>query len=60
MGMTQEYKNYRRSFGMAQFEKNCRLTPEMGRMKKAWKVPGTQEHGKHAMLFRMGPDKKYS
>lgn len=43
----------RRRLGIAKFERECRLAMELGRMKKAWRVPGTQEAGRRAMLQRM-------
>ena len=44
----------RRAVGLPRFERECRLTRGMsGRMEKAFRVPGTQEAGKYAMLQRM-------
>lgn len=43
----------RRRLGIAKFERECRTITECGRVKKAWRVPGTQEAGRHAMLSRM-------
>jgi len=42
----------RRKTGIAAFERRCRLTSYNNRQCKAWKVPGTAEHGHHAMLQR--------
>lgn len=57
--MTVEYKEYRRRSGMAKFERLCRLTSERGRMKKAYKVPGTREHGKWCNYSRHFKGQKY-
>ena len=53
--MTTEYKRYRKESGMAKFEKDCRLTYERHRLKKAYKIPGTQEAGRYAMFIRHLP-----
>jgi hypothetical protein len=31
------------------FRRNCKLTKEVSRLKKAWRVPGTQEAGEDHM-----------
>jgi len=52
--MPKKYKTYRKQSGMAQFERNCRLTRSPnGRLVKAWRVPGTQEAGRHSMFIVM-------
>lgn len=38
---------------MTSFKKNCRLTPVKGRMKKAWRVAGTPEHGEYCERLRL-------
>jgi hypothetical protein len=43
-------KKARRESGIAEFERNCRLTKENGRKRKACFVPGTQEAGHWSML----------
>ena len=53
MTMTKEYRQARKAVGIAAFERSCRKTMNItGRMARAWKVPGTPEHGEHAMLRR--------
>ena len=49
--MTPTVRIVRRSYGLPKFEKECRLTPELGRMKKAYRVPGTQEAGTYQSLL---------
>ena len=48
--MSDVWKRARRASGLARFERRCRLTRCGGRYIKAWRVPGTQEHGTHCML----------
>lgn len=44
-------KRARRESGLAHYERTCpRKTHELGRLKKACFVPGTQEHGKRSMM----------
>lgn len=50
------YKLAERRVGIRKFEKGCRLVEFCGRMQKAWRVPGTQEAGRHAMLRRSVAD----
>ena len=51
------WRKARRQSGLAHFERNSqRLTRENGRLKRAWRVPGTQEHGSHAMFTRRTED----
>lgn len=52
----EQWTRARRETGLAEFERTCRLTTEAGRRKKAWKVPGTDEAGKHSMLTRRCQD----
>lgn len=49
--MDNALKQARRTTGIACFERECRciLGPH-GRRVKAWRVPGTREAGRHAML----------
>ena len=49
MKMSRQYREYRSWSGMAKFEKECRLTGLNGKEMKAYKVPGTPEHGTHCM-----------
>lgn len=51
--MSKEFKRFRRESGMARFERECRLATECGRCKKAYRIPGTPEAGKHAMYYYM-------
>jgi len=45
------YKKARRVLGIPRFERECRLTSgDTRRQEKAYKVPGTREHGTHCML----------
>lgn len=46
-------RQFRRQSGMAKFERTCRLTKMGGRLTKAWKVPGTQEHGRWSSMNRL-------
>ena len=47
-------RDFRIRSGMAKFERNCRLKKnESGRMGKAWRVPGTKEHGRNMMFVAM-------
>ena len=48
--MNATIRQLRKELGIAKYERECRLTSENGRMKKAWRVPGTPEHGHHTML----------
>lgn len=48
--MTKEYRQYRRASGMAKFEQKCGTKLFNGRSTKAYKIPGTREHGVHAMF----------
>lgn len=43
-------KTARKFYGLPKFERNCRLAAEGNRMKKAYKIPGTREHGEYSML----------
>ena len=44
--MNKKTRDARRQSGVADLERNCRLTRDTdGRMKKAWRVPGTPEAG---------------
>lgn len=43
----------RRRVGLGRFRKGCRKTAFFGRNVKAWRVPGTLEHGRDAMLCGM-------
>lgn len=43
----------RKTLGIAKFERTCRLTDFCGKQKKAYKVPGTKEAGRYAMMLRM-------
>ena len=45
-----------RRLGWSEFRRNCRLTAFGGRQCKAWRVPGTPEAGRDAMLSRMVAD----
>ena len=45
-------KKARSLSGLAAFERNCGTKPMGGKMLKAWRVPGTQEAGRWAMLNR--------
>lgn len=38
--------------GITNFKKTCRLTAFNGKIVKAWRVPGTPEHGKYCQLRR--------
>ena len=49
--MPELFRRFRRLSGMARFERDCRMTREDGRLKKAWRVPGTQEAGRHNMFL---------
>ena len=53
MRWTAPMKLARRRTGIAAFERRCRCTREFGRRKKAYRVPGTPEHGRHRMLLEM-------
>jgi len=45
------FRKARRELGLPRFERECRLVPFAScRMVKAYKVPGTQEHGTYCML----------
>ena len=44
-------RKLRKKWGLPKFERECRLTYEGSRLKKAYKVPGTREHGWHAMMM---------
>tara|TARA_B100000131_G_scaffold122529_1_gene119627 strand:+ start:111 stop:359 length:249 start_codon:yes stop_codon:yes gene_type:complete len=46
-----EMRRLRKHYGLPKFERECRLTHEGSRLKKAYKVPGTREHGYHAMMM---------
>lgn len=49
--MDKALKKARRETGIARFERECRCIIGLyGRRTKAWKVPGTQQAGRHAML----------
>jgi len=48
--MEKALRRARRETGIARFERSCRLTQEGRWWKKAWRVPGTREAGRHAML----------
>lgn len=52
MDRKKAYRVARRHYGIPKFEKNCRLTEEINRLKKAYKVPGTKESGEYATLCR--------
>ena len=49
MKMTKEHKALRRKHGIAKFERECRTVLFSGRWQKAYRVPGTSEHGKFSM-----------
>ena len=46
-------RKFRRTSGMARFERECRLTEadDSRRKVKAYRVPGTPEHGRHHMFL---------
>ena len=46
------FRKARKEIGLPDFERNARLTYENNRLKKAYNVPGTLEHGKHVQLMR--------
>lgn len=48
--MENQYKTFRRLSKMAKFELECRCVQINGRYVKAYKVPGTSEHGQMAMF----------
>lgn len=43
----------RRRVGLGKFRRSCRMSSFLGRPMRAWRVPGTQEHGRDAMLCGM-------
>lgn len=48
----------RKAVGLPKFERECRTIREPGRHpRKAWRVPGTPESGRHAMLVRAMQDR---
>lgn len=53
--MTPEYREYRRTSGMAAFERNCPLYRDdrSGRLVKKYRIGGTAEHGRHHMFSVM-------
>jgi hypothetical protein len=54
--MEKTYQTARRRLGIPAFERDCRLTSELGRMKKAYRVPGTSEAGRYQMMLRMASE----
>jgi len=50
--MNKALKRARREIGIAFMERNCRTIPCCGRERLAYKVSGTQEAGRWAMLNR--------
>jgi len=45
-------KRARRESGLAAYERDCgRKTRELGRLKQAWRVPGTRENGQWTTLM---------
>jgi len=48
-----ELQKFSHSSGWGTFKKHCRLTKELGRYKKAYKVPGTMESGVQFGFERM-------
>jgi len=51
-GMSEIWRRARRLSGLARFERTCRLGTMGGRRMRAWRIPGTAEAGRHAMLER--------
>lgn len=59
MQMSLAYREYRKKSGMAKFERDCRVVANTtGRLAKAYKVPGTREHGEYCMFLRRWNDTK--
>lgn len=40
----------RKFYNLPKFERNCRIAQEGSRLKKAYRIPGTREHGDYSML----------
>lgn len=53
MDRTTAFRTANRRVGLNKFRKSCRRTAFLGRMMRAWRVPGTPEHGRDAMLQGM-------
>jgi len=50
--MDKVWKQARKESGLARFEReSTRLTHEEGRLKRAYRVPGTREAGQYHMLW---------
>lgn len=49
--ITKKLRRLRRDLGIAALERSCRVTLFGGVRQKAWRVPGTVEAGRHAMLM---------
>lgn len=40
----------RKRYRIAQYERECRIAKEGNREKKAYRIPGTREHGEYRLL----------
>lgn len=56
MKRTEALYKARKQLKIAKFERECRCTMEGNRRKKAYKVPGTPEHGQYSMLLQRMTD----
>jgi len=52
MKRDEAFRKARREVGLPSFEQNCRCDVFNGRRQKAYRIPGTRESGRHAMLVR--------
>ena len=54
--MDKHFKAARKVWGLPKFERNCRIDTMGGRRMKAYRIPGTPEHGRYCTLMEYAQD----